>query len=47
LIIRNVTDDEVLDDQTLERKFEFNFTQGDVKDRIEVINELLIGEKEI
>ncbi|CAF2364314.1 unnamed protein product [Rotaria sp. Silwood2] len=43
LIIRNVTDDEVLDDPTLERKFEFNFTQSDVKDRAEIINELLIG----
>ncbi|CAF3362886.1 unnamed protein product [Rotaria sp. Silwood1] len=44
LIIRNVTDDEVLDDPTLERKFEFNFTQSDVKDRVEIINELLIGQ---
>ncbi|CAF5067482.1 unnamed protein product, partial [Rotaria magnacalcarata] len=43
LIIRNVTDDEILDDRTLEQKFDFNFTQSDVKDRIEIINELLIG----
>ncbi|CAF4977431.1 unnamed protein product, partial [Rotaria socialis] len=43
LIIRNVTDDELLDDLTLEQKFDFNFTQSDVKDRIEIINELLIG----
>ncbi|CAF3771267.1 unnamed protein product [Rotaria magnacalcarata] len=44
LIIRNVTDDEILDDRTLEQKFDFNFTQSDVKDRIEIINELLIGQ---
>lgn len=43
LIIRNITDDQILDDQTLEQKFELNFSQSDVKDRIEIINELLIG----
>jgi hypothetical protein len=43
LIIRNITDDEVLDDQTLEQKFEFDFTQSIVKDRIEIINELVTG----
>lgn len=43
LIIRNVTDDQILDDQTLEQKFELNFSQSDVKDRVEIINELLIG----
>jgi hypothetical protein len=45
LIIRNITDDEILDDQTLEQKFEFNYTQTDVKDRIEIINDLVIGKK--
>ncbi len=44
LIIRNITDDEILDDQGLEQKFEFNFTQTDVKDRIEIINDLITGE---
>jgi len=43
LIIRNINDDEILDDQTLEQKFDFNFTQSDVKDRIEIINDLVIG----
>ena len=43
LIIRNVTDDEVLDDHALEQKFDFNFSQTDVKDRIEIINELILG----
>jgi len=43
LIIRNITDDEILDDRTLEQKFEFNFTQSDVKDRVEVINDLVTG----
>jgi len=43
LIIRNITDDEILDDQILEQKFEFNFTHSDVKDRIEIINELITG----
>ena len=45
LIIRNITDDQILDDQTLEQKFELNFSQSDVKDRIEIINELLIGKR--
>lgn len=45
LIIRNITDDEILDDQALEQKFELNFTQSDAKDRVEIINELLIGKK--
>ena len=45
LIIRNTTDDEILNDQTLEQKFEFNFSQSDVKDRVEIINELMIGKK--
>lgn len=45
LIIRNITDDEILDDQSLEQKFELNFTQSEVKDRVEIINELLIGKK--
>ena len=45
LIIRNITDDEILNDQTLEQKFEFNFSQSDVKDRVEIINELMIGKK--
>ncbi|CAF0806977.1 unnamed protein product [Adineta steineri] len=44
LIIRNITDDEILDDLTLEQKFEFNFTQSDVKDRLEIINELVTGQ---
>ena len=43
LIIRNITDDEILDDQTLEQKFEFDFTQANVKDRIESINDLITG----
>jgi hypothetical protein len=43
LIIRNITDDEILDDQTLEQKFDFNFTHSDLKDRIEIINELITG----
>ncbi len=47
LIIRNITDDEVLDDQTLEKKFDFNFTQSDVKDRVEIINDLIIGKKNL
>ncbi len=46
LIIRNITDEEILDDQTLEKKFDFNFTQSDVKDRIEIINDLVTGKRE-
>jgi hypothetical protein len=45
LIIRNLTDDELLDDPTLEQKFEFNFTQSDVKDRIEIIKDLVLGKR--
>lgn len=44
LIIRHVTDDEVLDDHALDQKFDFNFSQTDVKDRIEIINELVLGQ---
>ena len=44
LIIRRVTDDEVLDDPALDQKFEFNFSQTDVKDRIEIIQELILGQ---
>ena len=44
LIIRNVTDDELLDDHALEQKFEFNFSQSEVKDRVEIINDLILGE---
>ncbi|CAF0864674.1 unnamed protein product [Adineta ricciae] len=44
LILRKVTDDEILDDPTLDQKFEFQFLRSDVKDRIEVISELVIGQ---
>ena len=44
LIIRNVSDDDLLDDHNLDQKFELNFSQTDVKDRVEVINDLILGE---
>lgn len=43
LILRNLTDDDILDDMVLEQKFDFNFTQSDVKDRIEIINDFITG----
>ena len=44
LIIHRLTEDEVLDDHGLDQKFEFNFSQTDVKDRIEIIHELILGQ---
>lgn len=45
LIVRNVNDDDILDDQTLERRFELNFSQIEVKDRVEVINDYILGKR--
>ena len=45
LIIRKITDDEILDDPTLEQKFEFQFLRSEVKDRMEIINELVTGKR--
>lgn len=37
----------MLDDRTLEQKFDFNFVQSDVKDRVDIINELVIGNQRV
>ncbi|CAF1458902.1 unnamed protein product, partial [Didymodactylos carnosus] len=42
--LQESNDTQFLSDRTLEKKFEFNFIYTDVKDRIEVINELVTGQ---
>jgi hypothetical protein len=43
LIVRNVNDNERLDDHAFERKFQLNLTSTNVKDRIDIINGIILG----